>query len=132
VLPHYPDQNVFDFSCTFVFVFVSTGQQCPQGRDVYLEFLAELTGRSGVGHSEVVDVKINCCVDESGKIDDGGSSTSSNASPMPMTHSQIIDDMFTNKKHVINSMIKQRFRTALRPNSERMDGLFCRNVMTKI
>jgi hypothetical protein len=108
VLPCSPDQNAFDLSLTFVFVFVfvSTGQQCRQGRDVHLEFLAELTGRPGVGHSEVVDVKINCCADESGNIDDGGSSTSSNASPMPMTCLQMIDDMFTNKKHVTNSTTK--------------------------
>jgi hypothetical protein len=99
VLPYYPDQNAFDLSLTFVFVFVSTGQQYPQGRDVYLEFLAELTGRPGVGHSEVVDVKINYCVDESGNIDDGGSSTSSNASPMPITHLQTINNIFTNKKY---------------------------------
>jgi hypothetical protein len=90
VLPCYPDQNVFDLSLTFVFVFVSTGQQRPQGRDVHLEFLAESTGRPGVGHSEVVDVKINCCVDESGNIDDGGSSASSNTSPMPMTCSFVV------------------------------------------
>jgi hypothetical protein len=27
---------------------------------------------------------------------------SSNASPMPMTHLQMIDDIFTNKKHIVN------------------------------
>jgi hypothetical protein len=60
----------------------------------------------GVGHSKVVDVKINHHVDESGNIDDEGSSASSNTSPMPMTCLQTIDNMFTNKKHVTNSMIK--------------------------
>jgi hypothetical protein len=106
VLPHHPDQNAFDLLLTFVFVFVSTGQQHPQGRDVHLEFLAELTGRLGVGRSKVVDVKINCCVDESGNVDDGGSSASSNASPMPMTCLQTIDSMFTNKKCIVHSTMK--------------------------
>jgi hypothetical protein len=68
--------------------------------EVDFEFLAESTGRPGVGRSEVVDVKTECDVDESGNVDDGGSFTSSNTSPMPMTRLQTIDDMFTNKKHV--------------------------------